>query len=255
MHRGYIKLWRKSLDSGIMGNAPLWMFWCWCLMKASHKKTKCMVGYQEVCLDAGQFIFGRHKAAKTLHLSEQTIKTCLNSLKATNNLTIKSTNKYSIITIVNWDSYQQADFEDNQQSNQQTHQPLTSNQPATNQQLTTYKNIKNNKNEKKEKTIGEILPEWLDKKLWNEFLKMRVSIKKPVRSEIAVKRLLTSLKKLLDDGYDQTEILGMAIEKCWQSFYAPNTNISKFPSRKPTGQDLHDELLEAKRRFMENESI
>jgi len=97
-------------------------------MKATHKKTKQLVGYKKVELEPGQFIFGRKKAAIETGMSEQNIRTCLDSLKTMENLTIKSTNKYSIISIVNWESYQQ----DHIASNQQRHHQVTSNQPSTN---------------------------------------------------------------------------------------------------------------------------
>jgi hypothetical protein len=128
MDRGYIKLWRKSLDSGLMQNPNLLVFWIWCLMKASHKRHKQMVGMQIVELQPGQLIFGRKAASKDLGISEMTIRTCLKKLKNLKNLTIKSTNKYSIISIVNWNTYQQANCITDQQNNQQ----VTSKQPASN---------------------------------------------------------------------------------------------------------------------------
>ena len=142
MHDGYIKLYRKSLLNGTIKNPELWAFWCWCLLKASHKKIKIVVGFQEVELEPGQLIFGRRKAASELNLSEQTIRTCVNSLKSTNQITIKPTNKFSIISIVNWVTYQIDEKEINQQTNHQINQPLTNNQPTTNQQLTTNKKVK-----------------------------------------------------------------------------------------------------------------
>src|SRR6056297_2713976 len=139
MQRGYVKLWRKSLDSGLIQNHKLWAFWTWCLMKATHKKTKQMVGMQVVDLEPGQFVFGRKAAAKELKISEQTIRTCVQKLKTLQNLTIHATNKFSVISIINWEAYQQED----QQTNQQTNQQLTSNQPAANHKQE-HKNIRKN---------------------------------------------------------------------------------------------------------------
>lgn len=65
-----------------------------------------MIGNQQVILQPGQFIFGRKKAAKEIGLSEQQIRTCIDSLKTMENLTIKTTNKFSVVTVVNWASYQ-----------------------------------------------------------------------------------------------------------------------------------------------------
>lgn len=139
---GWVKLWRKSLNSGLIQNAELWTFWCWCLLKAGHKPRKQMIGWQEVHTEAGQFVFGRKKAAKELKMSEQTVRTCLKKLKNMENLTIKTTNKYSIIIINKWDSYQQNENENNQQDNQQA----TSRQPASNHK----QELKNVKNKNKE---------------------------------------------------------------------------------------------------------
>jgi uncharacterized phage protein (TIGR02220 family) len=138
MDRGYVKLWRKSIDSGLLQNHQLWVFWSWCLMKASHKKQKIMVGMQVVELQPGQFVFGRKIASKELNISEQTIRTCLKKLKNLQNLTIQATNKFSVITITNWDTYQQ----EQPRSNQQPNQEVTSNQPTTNhkQECKTLKN-------------------------------------------------------------------------------------------------------------------
>jgi len=127
MNRGYVRLWRKSLDAGWIKNHKLWAFWTWCLLKASHKGVYIIVGYQKVNLLPGQFVFGRKKASKETGLTEREIRTIIDFLKTSGNLTIKSTNKFSIITIVNWRTYQ-ADEVDNDQQNDQ---PPTSKRPQT----------------------------------------------------------------------------------------------------------------------------
>ena len=132
MQRGYVKLWRCSVDAGWLQNHKLWAFWCWCLMKATHKEYDQVVGCQVVHLFPGEFVFGRKKAAEELRVSEQEIRTMVDSMRKRKNLTIKTTNKYSIITIINWPTYQGDETVD---------QPA--NQPTTNQQLTTYKHINN----------------------------------------------------------------------------------------------------------------
>ena len=135
---GWVKLWRKSLDSGMLKNPELWTFWCWCLMKATHKPTKQMIGWQMVELDEGEFVFGRKAAAKELETSERKIRTCLKKLKNLQNLTIKATNKFSIITINNWHTYQQPEIK----SDQQNDQHVTSRRPAGDHKQE-CKNIKN----------------------------------------------------------------------------------------------------------------
>jgi len=116
---GWIKLHRQLLTNGWFRNHKVLVFWIYCLLKASHKPIKVTVGYQVIPLDAGQFIFGRKEASAETRLSEQEIRTCLFFLKSSKNLTLQVTNKFSIISIVNWERYQ-GGFERDQPANQPT---------------------------------------------------------------------------------------------------------------------------------------
>ena len=104
-----------------------------CLLKANWKDGK----FEGKVIKRGSFVTGRKKLAEELELSEQQVRTALKHLISTNEITISTTNKYSVITIVNYELYQQV--------NQQTNQQLTNNQPTTNQQLTTIEEYKNNR--------------------------------------------------------------------------------------------------------------
>jgi hypothetical protein len=110
MNRGYVRLWRKSLDAGWIRNHKLWAFWTYCLLKASHREFDAIVGLQLVRLMPGQFIFGLKKASSETRLTIREIRTILDFLRKAENLTIKTTNKYSIITIINWHIYQGDNF-------------------------------------------------------------------------------------------------------------------------------------------------
>jgi hypothetical protein len=66
-------------------------------------------------------------------------------LESTGEITLKSTNRFTIATVENWDFYQCCDEDSNQQI---TNKQPTSNQQATNKQphLKNVKNVKNVKN-------------------------------------------------------------------------------------------------------------
>jgi|GEM_PF-3129951 hypothetical protein len=128
---GWVKLWRKTLESPIWKNPDLMRVWTWCLLKANYTESGDMVRYREVSLRPGQFLTGRHRAARETGLSEQTLRTCLSALESNHQIIRKSTNKYSIITIVNWDTYQGCEAPINQQLTSK----VTSNQPASNHSL------------------------------------------------------------------------------------------------------------------------
>jgi len=86
----------------------------------------------------GQLVAGRLELSKNTGISEQSIRTSLVKLKSTSEITIKTTNKYSVISINNYDEYQQSTNK------------LTNNQPTTNQQLTTNEEYKKDNKEKKD---------------------------------------------------------------------------------------------------------
>ena len=114
---GYIRLHRKSLDSGFMKNHKRWAFWCWCLLKATHTTHTVTVGSQKIELKPGQFIFGRKQASIELGIPESTIYRFQKSLESETMLGVKPNNKFSVFSIVNWVTYQHCEDVNEQQMN------------------------------------------------------------------------------------------------------------------------------------------
>jgi len=114
--------------------------------KAAYKETETSFRYQCVKLQKGDVLVGRDSLSANTGVSRQSVRTCLNYLKSTNRITIRSTNRYSIISILKWDTYQGDNTEINQQDNQQTNQHPTSIQPATNhiEEVKKLKKVKKN---------------------------------------------------------------------------------------------------------------
>ena len=131
--QGWVSLHRKLLENPIFKNHKVLQTFLYCLLKATHEDYELLIGDQMVSLKSGQLATGRKAISQATNLTEQNVRTALSKLEKLGILTIKPTSKYSIITVVSWDLYQQ--------SNQQP----TNNQPTSNQQVTTNNNI-NNKN-------------------------------------------------------------------------------------------------------------
>lgn len=112
------------------------------LLKANWEDSR----YRNHPVPRGSLVCGRKQLAQDLKISEQSIRTALIHLKSTNEITIESTNRFSIIHIVNWEKYQ---VNENLSTNKITNK-ATNNQPATNQQLTTSKEYKEIKNIRRE---------------------------------------------------------------------------------------------------------
>ena len=121
---GYIKLHRKLLNWGWYKDQNTMMVFLHLLLIANFAETE----YMGVKIYPGQAVIGRKSLAKALGMSEQNVRTALNHLKSTNEITIKSTNKFSVVTIVKWELYQ---VNDGKVTNEPTKKP-TNDQPATN---------------------------------------------------------------------------------------------------------------------------
>ena len=144
MHRGYVKVWRKLEDSGILQDQGACQFFLWAMFKAAHRERKQIIGNQIVHLLPGQFVSGRNAAAQELGISPSKFVRTADKMKKLGFMDTKPNNKFTIITIVNWDTYQS----EQAQSGQQTGQQANSKRTASEQQTDTNKNVKNEKNEK-----------------------------------------------------------------------------------------------------------
>lgn len=140
MNNGWIKIHRKSLESSVWQNPTVWWVWSWCLMKASHQKHKFPFNNQDIEVDEGEFITGITKACEELKLTSQKYRTAIKYLQNTKRITIKTTNRFSLIKVNKWQEYQV--------DNKPTNKPITNKQQTNNKPITTYNKGKNEKNVK-----------------------------------------------------------------------------------------------------------
>lgn len=233
MHRGYIKLWRKSLDSQVWADLNLWRTWCCCLLLANHKEDWVKIDgiATPIKVERGQFITGRyafHRAmyprSKKSNPDPKTVERWLHVLKSCGNLSIKTSNKYSLITIVNWDEYQGNDDKNVQQNVPQ----MSSTCPAGVQQMPTNKNVKNGKNVKN--LLSDFSPSFQE--AFKNYQDMRIKIKKPM-TDRAIEMALNELKKLSPSEAGQIAILNQSIFHSWQGL---------FPLKGQQGQSRSDQM-------------
>ena len=131
---GFIKIYRSMLSWEWHDDPITVATWIYCLERANWETTR----WHGQIIKPGQFITSLGHMAKDIGISRQNLKTALNHLKSTNNLTSKPTNRYTLVTIENYGLYQSA----GEKVTNKLTSKLTSNQPTTNQQLTTDKNNK-----------------------------------------------------------------------------------------------------------------
>lgn len=105
----------------------------WCLLKANHGTIKFPFNGGDITIGRGQFITGMRQALKELKsLTPMQWRSALSYLKKTGRINIQTTNRFTIITVCNYDIYQ----------NERNTHNKPKQQPG-NKQITTNKNDKN----------------------------------------------------------------------------------------------------------------
>ena len=118
MYRGYVKLWRKTRDSGM--NYALLGFWAYLLMETAHKPTSRTIGNQRIILQPGHFIFGRKRWAEVLGATEKQIRTWIKTVSDRGQVkAVYGASKYTVYEVINWHCYQQDDETKGQQKGQE----------------------------------------------------------------------------------------------------------------------------------------
>ena len=149
---GWIKIHRKILEWEWYKDNNTKILFLHLLLTANHKEKK----WQGITILRGQKLTSLQHLAEETNLTIQQTRTSLNKLKLTNEITIETTNKNTLITIEKYSDYQDKDEENNIQNNTQNNNQITNEQQTNNKQITTNKNDKNIKNDKNEKNIRNI---------------------------------------------------------------------------------------------------
>jgi DNA-binding transcriptional MerR regulator len=130
---GWIKIHRKFLDWEWFNKSEAVHLFLYMLLKANHKDNK----WQGNDVKRGQFISSLGNISSATGITIQQIRTILKKLEKTNEIVVKSTSQFTIVTICKYECYQD--------ENEDTNKRITNNQQTTNKQSTTNKNEKNNK--------------------------------------------------------------------------------------------------------------
>ena len=144
---GWLKLYRSILDSAVFQDAEILKVWIWLLCNVAFEQHDTICYGKVITLKPGQIATGRKKIAQCTDLNENKVYRALTALKSLGNIEIKATNKYSIITVVNWDKYQEENGK-RTPSEQQTNSKTTTEEQQNDNRRTQHKNGNNGKNEK-----------------------------------------------------------------------------------------------------------
>jgi biotin operon repressor len=154
---GWIKLHRSIIDSAAFDDSDVLKVWIWLLCNVAYDEHDIVYLGKVISLKKGQIVTGRQKMSQQIGMSENKIYRAINILKSLGNISVKSNNRFSLITVENWLKYQQ----DQQQTEQQTNGKLNSktNSPITAKQQQNQHNKRNKerkeiKEEKNKKAVA-----------------------------------------------------------------------------------------------------
>lgn len=136
---GYIKIHRSITDWGWYTDGNTMRVFFHLLVRANWQDKEWM----GIKVKRGSLVTSRRHLAAELEMTEREVRTAIEHLESTNEVTKCSYPKFTVITVVKYNEYQAND----QQNVQQT----TDKRPASDQQTTTTKEIKKDKK-------GRIIP-------------------------------------------------------------------------------------------------
>jgi hypothetical protein len=198
-NNGWVKLHRKFLDWEWYDDINAKILFIHLLLVANHKDKK----WRGVTIKRGQKLTSYLRISEETGLSIAQVRTALNKLKSTREITHLRTRNYSIITINKYDEYQTDD----------THidSPMTDEQQSDDKPLTTNKNDKNIKNEKKRAFPLKGVPDSGFALFWGKYPKKKDRARaeklftRKVRDVDTFKKVMSGLERALKEWEGKDE--------------------------------------------------
>lgn len=123
---GYIKISRSLLNWEWYGDAHMVQLWIYLLLNANYTDVK----WRGRVIPRGSLVITRASVCEHLKMSERTFRTCLGRLIETGEITKQTTNKNTLVTITNFDTYQCSESDQRPTNDQQA----TNKRPTNDQQ-------------------------------------------------------------------------------------------------------------------------
>ena len=144
--------------------------WVWCLLRANHQDVDVVHANQVIPIKRGQFITGRFTASEELNMSPDKYRKRIEILGGLKQIAIKTTNKYSVITVIKYSAYQdkenktpnktptkpqQNPTDNNVNNEEQVPEDLSSDLPTNGKKMNTYHLIDESGNPLRRRSSGK----------------------------------------------------------------------------------------------------
>lgn len=144
---GYIKLYRKMTKWQWYSDEVMFRVFMHLLLTANYEPAY----WQDVKIERGQTVVSLAKLGATLNYSKDTVLKALKRLESSGEITRRPTARYTIVTISNYNEYQDKPTDNRPQTDRQP----TADRPQTDRRVDPLKEVKKNKKNKEEKKEKE----------------------------------------------------------------------------------------------------
>ena len=240
LENGHVKLYRSMLNWRRYRDGNTMRLFLHLILTANWEDRD----FETIAVHRGQRVASRRTLAEELRISEQEVKTAIKHLISTNEITSESTSKYTVFTVNNYDAYQSLTNKS------------TSDQPATNQRLTSDQpQLKKDKKDKKDKNniyIAENpdfeaakskkpdakpyqeIVDYLNRKAGTSYRSNSKATQANIRARLAEGYTVEDFKRVIDNKC--TDWIGTQ----WEEYLRPNTlfgiKFENYLNRKQTKQ-------------------
>lgn len=215
----FIKVYRKLTEWEWYTDTNTKSLFIHCLLRANWKPGS----WKGIHYEAGEFITSLPSLSAETGLSIQQVRTSLNRLFSTGELTGRTTDTVTgkkltrnrIITVNNWNSYQVSNSQNNSQNNSQSNSHPTGSQQATNRQSTTdIRSIEHirTKEEKNKNTLSadvqSVSEKWRSLGLKKQIRSITPAREKKIKALIGaygIDEVLKTMDKIRDSRFLSTE--------------------------------------------------
>lgn len=215
MTNGWICVHRKLLEWEWFDDHNTFRLFMYLMLKANHQDKN----WKGIQIKRGQHITSLDKIASGSGLTKSQVRTSLNKLKSTHEIAHHSNAQHTVITVVNYDSYQASDTQNDTLVTRESH--------TNDIRMTPNNNDNNDNNDKKvnnKDSTPAIAVDYSALQMTDDELKELKRIRKKCKGGALTQRVINGLAKEFNTavgiGYSYDEILTEWETRGWKSFKA-----------------------------------
>lgn len=224
---GFAVLYREATDHPLfVGDSARFGAWAWLVLKACWKPTKFNVSGSTMTIERGQLCVSRSQLATAWGWSPSAVERFLARLQTEQMIGRATGQGRSVITICNYEKYQDIGEQTGQASEQPTGQRSDSdrttkeqgNQGTIEEEAKASPSTARAARPKKKRDEPFVLPDWVPAEPWDGFVAMRIKTGHPMTDH--GKRLAVGeLARLAKDGHPPGPVLNQSTFRSYRGLF------------------------------------